>query len=99
MDTLCLQKQYEEGRWFIAKDMNCDGVFTISDIWPLIEWVFFLPGDSLVLGLMAALPGVATFFELTPESLGGSASVALSIMAWLWALGAVVGFFVKLSRV
>ena len=89
MDTLCLQKQYEEGRWFFATDMNCDGLFTVSDIWSLIEWVFFLPGDGLLLVLMEMLPGIGTFFELMPESYGGWFSGTVSFLSW-----ANVPFFV-----
>ena len=63
---------------------------TVSDIWPLIEWVFFLPGDLLVLTLMAGGPEVATFLELTTESLGGSISGVVSFMAWLVVLGFVM---------
>ena len=82
MDTLCLQEQYEKGRWFFAADMNCDGLFTISDIWPLIEWVFFVPGDAVFLVLMLVLPGVATFFEITPASFGGWFSGIVSLLSW-----------------
>jgi hypothetical protein len=52
--------------------------------------VFFLPGDLLVLTLMAGGPEVATFLELTTESLGGSISGVVSFMAWLVVLGFVM---------
>jgi hypothetical protein len=32
MDYLCQLEQEPLGRWFFAKDMNCDGVFSISDV-------------------------------------------------------------------
>ena len=48
----------------------------------LVEWVFFLPGDALLLVLMEVLPGIGTFFELTPASFGGWFSGIASLLSW-----------------
>ena len=66
----------EEERLAAADETKPD-VIEWANIWPLIEWVFFVPGDAVFLGLMVALPGVATFFEITPTSFGGGNCVAL----------------------
>jgi hypothetical protein len=29
-------------RWFFAKDMNCDGVFSVSDVVLWLKWIFYL---------------------------------------------------------
>ena len=97
MDTLCLQKQQELGRWFIAKDMNCDGAFTISDIPLLSEWVVYLPGDLLLLFLMGRFPEIAAFLELTPASFGGWISLGISIIAWLFVCGLITVFCLALD--
>jgi hypothetical protein len=39
-------------RWKIAWDMNGDGMVTISDVWLWLKWIFFAPGDLLLLLLM-----------------------------------------------
>lgn len=66
----CLEQKAAEGRWFIAQDMNCDGVFTISDVGQWCVWVFFLPGDGLF-WLIMQYPKIATFLELTPTAYSG----------------------------
>ncbi len=38
--ALCQQEREAAGRWFIAEDMNCDGLFTISDVGLWAEWAF-----------------------------------------------------------
>jgi hypothetical protein len=68
--ALCLIQQEARGRWFIAKDMNCDGVFTISDVRLWLEWEFFLPGDGLLWALMR-WQEAAIFLELTPADYCG----------------------------
>lgn len=85
IDT-CLSKSDEEGRWFLAVDMNCDGLFTISDVNAWTHWLFFLPGDMLIWGLMQH-EMTATFFELTPKSYGSIYSGAISVIGWLFVYG------------
>ena len=92
--TLCELQQIADGRWFLAKDMNCDGVFTISDVNLWLEWVFFLPGDGLF-WLQMQDQQLSTFFELTPDVYGGWASGIFSAIGWLivfmiWAVLAVL---------
>jgi len=86
MVYLCLHEREAEGRWFIAKDMNCDGVFTISDMGLWLEWAFFLPGDGMLWTLMQ-LPKIATFLELTPIAYGGWISGIASAVVWINTLG------------
>ena len=83
----CKSEQMEAGRWFIAPDMNCDGLVTISDVGLWLEWVFFLPGDGLIWFLMQLEP-IATFLEMTSESYGGWGSGLISGAVWL--IGATV---------
>lgn len=78
----CLVEKYTTGRWFIARDANCDGAFTISDVWLWVDWLFNFPGDGL-LWLLIQSPGLAAFFELTPEAYGNWFSTAVSIVCWL----------------
>lgn len=72
-------------RWFIAKDMNCDGVFTISDVGLWLEWAFFLPGDGLLWAVMRGSPKMATFLEITPADYGGWSMGIISASLWLLA--------------
>src|SRR5712675_1416458 len=39
-------------RWIFLADMNRDGYVTISDFWLWIKWVFYAPGDWILLMLM-----------------------------------------------
>ncbi len=80
--ALCQLDREAAGRWFIAKDMNCDGVFTISDVLLWGEWVFFLPGDGLLWALME-WQSVATFLEITPAAYSGWSSGIVSVIIWL----------------
>ena len=83
--VLCQWKQAEAGRWFLAIDMNCDGVFTISDVFHWFEWVFFLPADGLLWALME-WQSVATFLEVTPAAYSGWFSGIVSAFIWLIAM-------------
>ena len=79
--TLCELELMAEGRWFLAKDMNCDGQFTISDVFLWGEWFFFLPGDGLLWVIMQD-ERLATFFELTPAAYSGWTSGVFSVIGW-----------------
>ena len=83
--ALCQQELEAAGRWFIAKDMNCDGPFTISDVGLWAEWAFFLPGDGLLWAAMQSQQ-LATFLELTPAAYSGWFSGVVSAIIWLIAL-------------
>jgi hypothetical protein len=69
-------------------DMNGDGQTTISDVWLVIKWLFYAPGDWLLLVFMRNFPGGALFFEVTPQSIYGFGSGVLSVLAWmsLWGI-------------
>ena len=71
-------------RWNFAKDMNHDGQFTISDIWPMVEYVLFLPGDGVIYVLLGT--GVGNFLEISAKSYGGWWSGIFSGLVWLAAV-------------
>lgn len=73
-------------RWAFDLDMNHDGQVTISDIGILCRWIFFAPGDCILLGIMLKMPGFAAFLELTPQFLYGWWSAFLSLIAWVCVL-------------
>jgi hypothetical protein len=70
-------------RWQFSWDMNGDGVITISDTWLLLKWLFFAPGDYLLLWFMQVVPQAAIYFEVTPASLFGLGSGVLSFFCWM----------------
>jgi hypothetical protein len=54
-------------RWNIVSDMNGDGTVTISDAWLWFKWLFFAPGDFLLLLLMKYGTAIALFLEINPD--------------------------------
>ena len=73
-----------ERRWSLATDANGDGIITISDFWAWVEWVFFAPGDFVLLSMIIRFPDVALFLEMTPSMLSGWLSGAISmVLLWL----------------
>ncbi len=80
--ALCQQEREAAGRWFITKDMNCDGLFTISDVGLWAEWAFYSPGDGLLWAGMQSQQ-LATFLELTPAVYSGWVSGIISAIIWL----------------
>ena len=38
-------------RWAAQSDMNCDGAVTISDVWLWAKYVFYAPGDFMLMTL------------------------------------------------
>lgn len=82
IDLACLKQIALDGRWFIAGDMNCDGLLTISDVGLWFKWAFFSPGDGLLWVVMQS-PEVATFLELTPTVYSGWFSGIVSAIVWL----------------
>ncbi len=73
-------------RFVFGFDMNGDGVVSISDIWLWIKWVFFAPGDFIIIIIMNWAPKVAAFFEFT---MMGVASGIISLLMW-WLISAVI---------
>lgn len=72
-------------RFHLVKDMNGDAVFSISDVWLIIEFIWLLPA-KVVVSIAQMSPTLATFFEIncsTGESWGGG---IFSSVAWLLVL-------------
>ncbi len=84
------------GRFHFAKDMNGDFVFSISDVWLMIKFIWLLPAKAVV-GLMHSTPTWAAFFEIdcsTGESWGGG---IFSLFAWFVIL-ALVGVLLAVAE-
>lgn len=77
-----------EARWYFAADANGDGAVTISDVWEWVLYVFFAPGDLLLLWIMGA-PDLARFLELDASSLQGWGSGFISACVWVAFLSAI----------
>lgn len=69
-------------QWAFVRDMNRDGLITISDVWLWFEWLLYYPGDCLVAWLILDAPGVAQFLEVDQSFLGGRLSGFLSVALW-----------------
>lgn len=69
--------------WSFISDMNCDGVVTISDVSRWLGWLYFYPGDLLLMLIMRETPNVARFFEITDADYGKFVSFAVSGLFWL----------------
>jgi hypothetical protein len=67
--------------WHFKADMDHNGVVTISDTWLWFKWLFFFPGDSLIVGLMK-FGDIVTFFELSASSFGNWFSWIISFAFW-----------------
>ncbi len=78
-----------EARWTFAWDMNADGVFTISDIGALFNWLFFAPGDYAIYVTITKFPRVAIFLELSASSYGGWFSGILSGLVFIVGLAII----------
>ena len=78
------------GRFYFAQDMNGDGIFSISDIWLMIKYVWLLPSRAVV-SFFHSNRDWARFFEIdcsTGESFGG---FLFSLVAWFFVLCMVAG--------
>jgi len=71
-------------------DRNRDGLFTVSDIWPSIEWLFFLPSQAIIWSLISSNLGLASFFEFTCISWRGVIAFLLSLLSWGSAVYALI---------
>ena len=75
-------------RFHIVKDMNGDLVFSISDVWLIIKFIWLLPAKAVV-GFSHNVSAWATFFEIdcsTGESWGGG---IFSLFVWFVVLGLI----------
>lgn len=77
-------------RW----DMNSDGLFTVSDVWLWLtlgadwaEWLFFLPGNSLIWALLKYQASLATFLEINTEFYNSWITGIVSAIVWLIIFG------------
>jgi len=68
--------------WNFTKDMNLDGLVTISDLWLWFKWMFFYPGDFLILQITRYLPDLSLFFEFSCEIYGGWFSGIASLVIY-----------------
>lgn len=73
-------------QWSFILDMNRDGAVTISDVLLWMKWLFFYPGDFLHSVLIAVVPGIARFLDLSPASYGGWGAGLVSAYVWFNAL-------------
>lgn len=64
----------------LLTQMSLSGGFTVTDVWILIKWLYFLPGDLLIWALMQFQ--WATFWNVTAASYGGWGSGILSFVVW-----------------
>jgi hypothetical protein len=63
--------------------MNGDGAMTGADTWLWLKWVFFAPGDLLLLLLMKFGTDAAVFLQVNPSDLSGWITGLLSAAIWL----------------
>jgi hypothetical protein len=81
-------------RWTFVQDANGDGSVTGADVAEWAGWVFFAPGDWILLGLMRTQPDTAMFLDITPELESGLLSGIISLAVWI----GILAFFGALRR-
>ena len=77
-------------RFQFQLDMSGNGAVTITDVWLMLKYAFFSPGDFLACSLYATRIG--QFLELTPDSFYSWGSGVISFMAWMFLLLAVATY-------
>lgn len=82
MDTLT-QAFFDERFRFVA-DLNGDGIFTVSDVIAWFKWIYFAPGDFVLLHLLNT--GFGRFFEISVQWINGWISGIFSFFAWMLVL-------------
>ena len=80
-------------RWYFALDMNGDGIFTIDDVWLMVKYVYFAPGDLVIFAHMAD-PDLPTLVEVDGSWLYGWTSSVISGIVWFVVLG-IIGAIVS----
>src|SRR4051812_49330686 len=78
-------------RWNFAWDMNGDGQITITDFGLIFKWLFYAPGDWLVLIMMSSFSDVAAFFEISLLHLQSWFSLTVSAIVWYMMFGGIWG--------
>ena len=66
----------------MSKDMNYDGVYTISDLFLSIKQFLFSPGDWVIEHWMLGNE-FGTFFEYSAADYGGATSFAISLFVFV----------------
>jgi DNA-binding MarR family transcriptional regulator len=66
----------------LTLDANGDGQLTSADLAAHAHDLFFLPGDSLIFGLVTYVPPVARLLGIGTPDYGGVASAVFSACAW-----------------
>ena len=65
------------------RDMTGDGLYTVSDLWAQIKWVFYFPGELVFGGFLKLMPGAARFFELSLAQCRDGLSFIVSCTSWV----------------
>jgi len=90
--------------WKPISDMNGDGLTTISDVSAWFGWLFYYPGDLIILWINSyreptlLFSQLATFFETTPPQYGGWIAFFISLVAWIVLFGWIAMFVEWLNR-
>jgi hypothetical protein len=72
------------GRFNFVADMNGNGVYTVSDVWFQLKWLFFAPGDAVICFMGNTRLG--EFFEISYWSFGNAFSAFVSGVVWPFAI-------------
>jgi len=75
----------------LSTDMNFDGLYTVTDLWLQIVWIFTLPGN-LAINVILSDARWRTFFEVTPLSCGGAGAAVFSLFAWMFLFSLISTF-------
>lgn len=78
MNDLC-------NRFYFAKDMNGDFVFTISDVWLMIKFVWLLPA-KIAMRIVDSSPQLVTFLESNCNTGDSWGAGIFSLFAWFAAI-------------
>jgi hypothetical protein len=73
------------GRFFIATDMNMDGVISISDVGLWVQYVFYLPAKIISWAIYNIEP-LGRFFEMDCSTGSGIFSGLFSLFLWWFLL-------------
>jgi hypothetical protein len=70
-------------RWQFSWQMDADSIISISNALHSIGWIFFAPGDFILLETMLHPTRLALFFNISPDDLSGFGSGTLSFLWWV----------------
>ncbi len=72
---------FSHDRWYSGLDINRDGSYTIGDFVKWALWIFNMPGDVLIQGVMMS-KSTSRFFEVTINSYSSVGSMMFSFLYW-----------------